>query len=229
MSVRVMTWVWEHSRAEGLHRLVLLAIADSADDTGANAWPSVATIAAKCRISERTVQRTVQALADDGQLEVAWNAGPRGTNRFRVVMTVPEPAPSEPDPTTPSAEETGPDPRPAVTPMPRRRASTRPPSGSHPRRRVTPDRSVGGGVTAVSPEPSLRPSPPQPPASGGSVCTRHSRPRSGCADCATPKPVPPPWCGHCDQTTRLVETSATTAARCPTCHPLTRAATRRTA
>jgi hypothetical protein len=34
-----MTWVWQHSRADGNVRLVLLAIADSANDDGLDAWP----------------------------------------------------------------------------------------------------------------------------------------------------------------------------------------------
>jgi hypothetical protein len=39
MSVKVMSWVWDHSRAEGTDRLVLLAIADSAEHDGSDAWP----------------------------------------------------------------------------------------------------------------------------------------------------------------------------------------------
>jgi hypothetical protein len=35
-----------------------------------------------------------------------------------------------------------------------------------------------------------------------------------------PKPAPKPgWCGHCDQTTRLLEVDDRTVTRCPTCHP----------
>lgn len=211
MSVRVMTWVWEHSQAEGLARLVLLAIADSADDTGANAWPSVATIASKCKVSERTVQRVVQALAASGQLVVDWNAGPHGTNRFRVVMTptVSHPSGLDDTPTAGHAEADD--------------LTTDPPTGSHPRQAVTGDSSVGGGVTAVSPEPSLRPLPPQPPAGGGRVCTRHRRPRSGCIDCETQRPTRPPWCGQCDKDTRMIE-MGDKASRCKACHPLRREA-----
>lgn len=35
----------------------------------------------------------------------------------------------------------------------------------------------------------------------------------------TPKPRPP-WCGSCDESTRLVELPGGTVARCATCHPL---------
>ncbi len=55
MSVKVVTWVWEHSPVAGNERLVLLAITDSAEDDGRNAWPSVATLASKTRLDPRTV------------------------------------------------------------------------------------------------------------------------------------------------------------------------------
>ncbi len=87
MSVRVMTWVWDHSRAGGSDRLVLLAIADCASDDGSEAWPATATLARKTRVDERTVQRCVQRLVELGELEVMWRSGPRGTNRYRVRMT----------------------------------------------------------------------------------------------------------------------------------------------
>lgn len=86
-----MSWVWENSKAGGRDRLVLLAIADSADHDGANAWPSNATLAHKCQMSPRTVQRSVQALVDLGELEVERQGGPsersdRRPNRYRIVM-----------------------------------------------------------------------------------------------------------------------------------------------
>lgn len=112
MSVRVMSWVWDHSQAGGTDRLVLLAIADSADHDGTNAWPSVATIARKCQVSERTVQRSIRALVDLGELRVQAQAG--GTGKMRDdrrpnLYTVPmdgvtERRPEEPDGVTPSTE-----------------------------------------------------------------------------------------------------------------------------
>ena len=40
-----MTWVGDHSPVGGNERLVLLAIADCANDEGGDAWPSIATLA----------------------------------------------------------------------------------------------------------------------------------------------------------------------------------------
>jgi hypothetical protein len=45
MSVRDMTWVWQHSRADGNGRLVLMAIAVSANEDGLEAWPSMYRLA----------------------------------------------------------------------------------------------------------------------------------------------------------------------------------------
>lgn len=87
MSVRVMSWVWEHSRAEGTDRLVLLAIADCASDDGGNAWPSVDTLAAKAKVSERTVQRSIRSLRLLGEVDVVEGGGRNRTNIYTVKMT----------------------------------------------------------------------------------------------------------------------------------------------
>lgn len=89
MSVRVMSWVWEHSASSGAERLVLLAIADAAADDGGNAWPSVRTIAKKANIDSRTAQRAVRRLVEMGELKVREYAGQNGTHRYRVVMKTP--------------------------------------------------------------------------------------------------------------------------------------------
>lgn len=86
MSVRVMSHVWEHSDARLGARLVLLAIADFANDTGM-AWPSVETLAAKSRLSSRQVQRILRQLVNDGDLTLHENAGPHGCHLYQIVLT----------------------------------------------------------------------------------------------------------------------------------------------
>lgn len=44
---------------------------------------------------------------------------------------------------------------------------------------------VAHGVTPASPEPSLEPNTPQPPASGGRSCARHDTPAPNCRGCGT--------------------------------------------
>jgi hypothetical protein len=113
MSVRVMSWVWDHSKAGGTDRLVLLAIADSADHDGTNAWPAVSTIARKCQVSERTVQRSIRNLEALGEIAVYAQAGgtptmtaDRRPNLYRVVMAdgVTDRHPAPENGVTPSAE-----------------------------------------------------------------------------------------------------------------------------
>lgn len=94
-----MSWLWDNSAARGTDLLVLLALADFADDDGTNAWPSIETLAKKCRQDRRTVQRTLVKLEDAGLVKVARNAGPGGVNRYVVAM--PKPAvEAAPEPST---------------------------------------------------------------------------------------------------------------------------------
>ena len=68
MSVKLMTIVWEELlELDSTHTLVLLAVADNANDEGA-CWPSIATLARKTRLHERTVQRALKTLEDAGHL-----------------------------------------------------------------------------------------------------------------------------------------------------------------
>jgi hypothetical protein len=84
MSVRTMAAVWERSSHAGTELLMLLAIADFADD-GGNAYPAVATLASKCRMTARNANLILAALRASGELEVRPNEGPKGTNRYRVL------------------------------------------------------------------------------------------------------------------------------------------------
>ena len=85
MSVRTMARVWAESKHAGSELLMLLAIADFADDEG-NAYPAVTTLAAKCRMKTRNANYILSGLQASGELEVHVNKGPRGTNRYRIVL-----------------------------------------------------------------------------------------------------------------------------------------------
>jgi hypothetical protein len=92
MSVRVTTLVWAKSRQTGSCLLMLLAIADHADDHG-NAFPGVKSLARKCRVSHRQANSIMARLRTSGELEVRHNQGPRGTNLYRVVLSALEGVP----------------------------------------------------------------------------------------------------------------------------------------
>lgn len=83
MSIAVMSHVWSLSLLGGTELLLLLAIADFADNEGV-AYPSVATLAKKIRMSERNTQYLLKKLEESGELEIQRNAGPKGCNLFRV-------------------------------------------------------------------------------------------------------------------------------------------------
>ena len=83
MSIRKMSEVWEYSRHDGTHLLMLLAIADFADDDG-RAYPAVATLARKCRMKPRNAQTILATLRQSGELAIRMGEGPRGTNLYRI-------------------------------------------------------------------------------------------------------------------------------------------------
>ena len=83
MSVYVSTCVWKHHAAKGNARLVLLAMADTAQDDG-TCWPGYEFLAAKTLLSERTVMRCVAALVEAGELTRIERPGT--TNRYIVAM-----------------------------------------------------------------------------------------------------------------------------------------------
>jgi hypothetical protein len=118
-----MTWVWNHSRSRHGARLVLLAIADCASGDGGNAWPSNAELQRKAGLGERAVQSAIGDLAKLGELEVRYNDGPGGCNRYRVIMG---------------------DPRNICTP-----AISAPPQYLHPRRICTPAENAGVGEVSA--------------------------------------------------------------------------------
>lgn len=90
MSIKVSSFVWDNSQASEGALLVLLAIADFAHDDGTGAWPTVATLGRKARLSERGVQYAIRRLEELGELVVGYKAGPGGRNLYRVILTAME-------------------------------------------------------------------------------------------------------------------------------------------
>ena len=92
MSVHVSSWVWKYSKAESTQLLVLLALADQANDDG-ECWPSVKTIAARCRLKGRAVQENIRLAEQSGELVIRYQEGPHGTNIYQFPSFSPD-APS---------------------------------------------------------------------------------------------------------------------------------------
>ena len=136
MSVRCIGRVFEESGRVGTELLMLLALADHANDDG-TCYPSVDGLAEKCRVSARHANRLLAALRDSGEISITINAGPKGKNLYRLNF----------DRMTPSSPLTC---RSSLTCM------------SSPDESVTLTPTSGGGdvhvpkpLTPTSPEPSL--------------------------------------------------------------------------
>lgn len=84
-----MSWVWENSPASGSGLLLLLAIADHADDDGI-AYPSIPKLVKKTRMSRSSVFRAMKPLVESGQLKINSHGTGRDTSEYTIFM--PEPA-----------------------------------------------------------------------------------------------------------------------------------------
>ena len=84
--------MWEHSRAKGSALLVLIAIADMANDEG-DCWPGRTSLAKKCRMGVRNLQAKTVELDQMGELEIILNDGKQTakgkTNRYRILGVQP--------------------------------------------------------------------------------------------------------------------------------------------
>lgn len=81
-----MAAIWEESELSSSMLLVMLALADHANDEGV-CWPSVDRLARRSRVSRRQVQRILQLLTEAGHLEALEEGGGRGrTTVYRVLI-----------------------------------------------------------------------------------------------------------------------------------------------
>ena len=67
MSIKVTQNAWEYSRQTGTRLLVLLALADYANDRGIS-WPSQKRLAERARTTRRTIMRHLRALEEAGEI-----------------------------------------------------------------------------------------------------------------------------------------------------------------
>src|SRR5438094_285400 len=81
-----MSFVWEHSHHKGADLLLLLAIADHADDQGM-AYPAVPSLARKTRMTDRNVQYALKRLQQSSELVIHKNAGPRRAHLYQIKVT----------------------------------------------------------------------------------------------------------------------------------------------
>jgi hypothetical protein len=94
VAISVSAWVWEHSKSRHAAKLVLLYIAWAMREKGDGpfpgwAWPSNAEIAEKTGLSARSVQVAMTEAVKLGELDVRYNAGPKGCNLYRIIARTP--------------------------------------------------------------------------------------------------------------------------------------------
>lgn len=98
MAIKVMDWVFENSKAQGIERLILLVIADHCNSEGEHAFPRISVIARRANVSERTVKRRLADLVALGELEVVKRHGT--SSLYKIVFSGNETTSSEVEPIT---------------------------------------------------------------------------------------------------------------------------------
>ena len=86
MSIFVLDWVWKNSGHKGSELLLLLAVADFANEDGGGAYPSIPSLAKKSRLSRRQVQRVLHHLEESGELAIEYGAGEKRQNYYRITF-----------------------------------------------------------------------------------------------------------------------------------------------
>lgn len=89
MSIKLMSKVWEEAEVSGSELLVLLALADYANDDGTSIYPSMQSIAKKSRLSIVQARRTIHKLIAKGIVELVemggWDGKRNRSNEYRIV------------------------------------------------------------------------------------------------------------------------------------------------
>jgi hypothetical protein len=96
MSIRIMNLVWNADFDSHSKKLVLLALADNANDEG-HCWPSISTIAKKASVSERWVSTCIMELSKSGWIDIFKRRG--NSNYYRITPPthfIPEPTSCHP-------------------------------------------------------------------------------------------------------------------------------------
>jgi DNA-binding MarR family transcriptional regulator len=83
MSIRIMAAAWQVETATHSEKLVLLALADNANDSG-ECWPSISTIAKKCSLSRQGVLNQISRL--EASKLVRSTRGNGRVNRYNITI-----------------------------------------------------------------------------------------------------------------------------------------------
>lgn len=87
MSIDLMNQVWKHANLTGTKLIIMLALADMANDEGI-CFPSIETIAHKARVNKRNTQQHIRDLVADGYISREENfvqSGRQTSNIYKVL------------------------------------------------------------------------------------------------------------------------------------------------
>ena len=83
MSIEIMSYIWKNGPQNQSETIVLLALADYANDEG-ECWPSINGLMQKSRLSERGVQQILRRLEGQGWLEIKYGTGRKNCNIYTI-------------------------------------------------------------------------------------------------------------------------------------------------
>ena len=92
MALTALQAVWEHSKATGNARLVLLALAEHVNEQRIKAgypweaWPSQSTLARMCGCSRSTIQLALEKLVELGEIADTGERRKRGIIAWEIVL-----------------------------------------------------------------------------------------------------------------------------------------------
>lgn len=101
MSIKLMTAVWETNIGPATRRLILLALADIANDEG-EGWPSIETLARRASCSRSAAENSLRALAEDGII-TRDSRGFHRSNLYRINLSTLTPRSRGSAPVTPKS------------------------------------------------------------------------------------------------------------------------------
>jgi len=90
MSFKLVKKVIHSDRVDGMHKLILIILADYVNEAKGNAaWPSVTTVALQAGASIRHTRRIIRELETEGVLKTQKQAGRYGTNKYVIDVETP--------------------------------------------------------------------------------------------------------------------------------------------
>lgn len=94
MSIKIMSQIFESETLHPTQRLIMLALADHANDQG-ECYPSISRLCRRTGLTRRAMQSNIRKLQDGGFLDIHLNEGRGGANLYIVAATRAGDAPAQ--------------------------------------------------------------------------------------------------------------------------------------